>query len=106
MRVTKVEYIKDYKLRVFFSDKTVKLVDLKDTIQSNRGIFSPLKDLEYFKQVVLDDCQLSICWPNGADICPDVLYEIGSDIPKKKPPSAKVPPKRHRKASTKSVLNH
>jgi len=43
-------------------------------------MFKPLQDLDLFKKVALDDCHLSICWPNGADICPDVLYEMGTDI--------------------------
>lgn len=82
MRVKSVEYIKDYKLKLVFSDTTVKTVDLEDLIKKSSEIFFPLKDLDYFRQVSLDDCQLSICWPNGADICPDVLYEIGKDVKK------------------------
>jgi Protein of unknown function (DUF2442) len=80
MRVKSVEYIKDYKLKLLFKDKKTKIVDLKSMIKGSKGIFSPLKDLDYFKKVTLDDCQLSICWPNGADICPDVLYEMGIDV--------------------------
>jgi len=80
MRVKEIEYIKDYKLKLTFSDKTVKIVDLENMIKKSRGIFSPLKDIDYFKKVLLDDCQLSICWPNGADICPDVLYAMGKEI--------------------------
>lgn len=80
MSVKEVEYIKDYKLKLVFSDKTVKMVDLENLIKKSCGIFLPLKDVEYFKQVTLDDCQLSICWPNGADICPDVLYAMGKEM--------------------------
>ena len=80
MRIKKVEYIKDYKLKLMFNDKVVKIVDLETMIKSSRGIFLPLRNLDYFKQVALDDCQLSICWPNGADICPDVLYKMGKEV--------------------------
>ena len=80
MRVKEVEYIKDYQLKLTFSDKTVKIVDLEKMIKKSRGIFSPLQDLNYFKKVSLDDCHVSICWPNGADICPDVLYAMGKEI--------------------------
>lgn len=80
MRVKEVEYIKDYKLKLIFSDKTVKIVDLENMIKKSRGIFMTLRDLDYFKQVALDDCNLSICWPNGADICPDVLYAMGKEM--------------------------
>jgi hypothetical protein len=42
----------------------------------------PLRDLGYFKRVSLDDSEhpMSICWPNGADICPDYLYELGVEL--------------------------
>ncbi len=78
MRVTKVEYLHDYKLRLTFSDKKVKVVDLSEIAHGNRPIFRPLKELSYFKKVKCDG--FSIMWPNEADICPDVLYKMG--IPK------------------------
>lgn len=84
MRIKDVKYIKDYKLKLVFSDKAIKVVDLESVIKRSGGIFLPLKDLDYFKQVALDDCQLSICWPNGADICPDSLYEMGVELKKPK----------------------
>ena len=77
MRVTNVKYLSNYKLKLTFSDKTITIVDLAEKTSDAQGIFRPLKNLDYFKQVALDDCQLSICWPNGADICPDVLYSMG-----------------------------
>ncbi|MBF8262384.1 MAG: hypothetical protein HW387_49 [Parachlamydiales bacterium] len=76
MRITKVEYLCDYQLKLTFSNKEVRVVDLSEKVKHARGVFLPLKDLEYFKKVDVDDCQLSICWPNGADICPDVLYAM------------------------------
>jgi hypothetical protein len=82
MRIKSVEYVKDYKLKLLFKCNETKIVDLEKMIKELSGIFSPLKNIDYFKQVALDDCQLSICWPNGADICPDVLYSMGKGIPK------------------------
>ena len=80
MRVKSIEYIKDYKLKILFKDNKNKIVDLESMIKESSGIFSPLKDIDYFKKVILDDCRLSICWPNGADICPDILYKMGKDV--------------------------
>ncbi len=71
VRVTKVEYLHDYKLKLTFSDRRVKVVDLEIKIKNAKGLFLPLQDVEYFKQVTLDDGPLSIHWPNGADICPE-----------------------------------
>jgi len=98
MRVKAVEYVKDYKLKLLFKDKKTKIVDLENMVKESSGIFSPLKDIDYFKQVTLDDCQLSICWPNGADICPDVLYKMGKDV---KAIAKKTP--RNRKIKTPSI---
>lgn len=89
MRVKKVKYLGEYKLQLQFSDKTSKVVDFKAKLKSAKGIFLPLKDLEYFKKVAIDDCKLSICWPNGADICPDVLYDMGDDVEVIKAPKPK-----------------
>jgi len=78
MKVEKVVYLKDYKLEIRFSDKKTKVVDLCNLINRSGFYFGPLKDIELFKKVYLDDEKypLSICWPNGADICPNFLYEI------------------------------
>ena len=86
MRIKKVEYVNDYKLKILFSDKKTKIVDIEPIIKKSKGLFHPLRDVEYFKKVSLDDVKypLSICWPNGADLCPDVLYEIGQDIQEQK----------------------
>lgn len=102
MRVKKVKYLHDYKLEIMFSDKKTKIIDLSDLINEGGFYFDPLKDIEFFKKVSLDDEKypLSICWPNNADICPDVLYEIGKDI-KEQP---KATSKRHRSTAGKAQI--
>jgi len=39
------------------------------------GVFEPLKDPAYFGRVEVNRDVGTIVWPNGADLCPDVLYE-------------------------------
>ena len=82
MKVKKVQYLDGYRLKILFSDKKTKIVDLSNLIKEGGFYFKPLKDIELFKKVSLDDEKytLSICWPNDADICPDVLYEMGKDV--------------------------
>jgi hypothetical protein len=80
MKVINVEYVENYKIKLQFSDKKVKIVNLESELVHPKGVFIPLKDLDYFKNVSLDDDKISICWPNGADFCPDLLYQIGEDI--------------------------
>ena len=77
MRVVVAEYPHAYKLKITFGNKKIKIVDLEPMLKQTNGIFLSLKRLEFFKQVQQDDCQLGICWPNGADICPDFLYAMG-----------------------------
>jgi hypothetical protein len=77
-RVKKVEYIDGYKLKIQFTNGRTKIVDLEGRLKNAKNLFLELKDLEYFKKVECDG--YSICWPNGIDYCPDLLYMIGKDI--------------------------
>jgi hypothetical protein len=84
MYVKKVKYFKDYKLEILFSDEKTKIVDIEPIIAKSKRIFKPLLDVDFFKQVSLDHAEhpLGIRWPNDADICPDVLYEMGVEVKK------------------------
>ncbi|RMG70580.1 MAG: DUF2442 domain-containing protein [Nitrospirae bacterium] len=70
------EYVEDYRIRVRFDDGSIKLVDLEPYTKRG-GIFEPLKDKDFFKKFFID--LNTICWPNGADIAPERLYEIGKE---------------------------
>jgi hypothetical protein len=37
-------------------------------------VFRALQDIEFFAQVSVDPEAGTLCWPNGVDFCPDVLY--------------------------------
>ena len=39
------------------------------------GVFERLEDPAFFRQVRVEPDVGTIVWPNGADLCPDVLYE-------------------------------
>lgn len=82
--VKKVEYFEDYKLKLTFDDKTVRLVDFEERLKDAKNMFLPLKDVNYFKKVKTDGTTL--VWPNGLDLCPDVLHEKGIEITKKATP--------------------
>jgi hypothetical protein len=73
--VKKVKYLGDFKLRLTFNGNEVKVVDLKPHLEGD--IFRPLKNVNYFKKVKVNPDIETIVWANGADLCPDFLYEIG-----------------------------
>jgi len=71
--VTGVECLTEYRLRLRFEDGVEGIVNVTELV-SLTGIFAPLKDKTYFAQVRVNGDIGTICWPNGADLDPDVLY--------------------------------
>lgn len=74
IRIRSVMPLQDFNVRLIFTDGTEREVDLAPYL--NGPIFEPLKrDPEIFRSVRVDDELGTIVWPNGADVCPNVLYE-------------------------------
>lgn len=65
-----VKVLENYKLEVTFDDDEKRVFDVKPYFKFK--IFRELEDLEKFKTVKV--AGLSIEWDNGADICPEELY--------------------------------
>lgn len=74
LRVIDADYIKDYQLKVTFSDGITKIVDLRSYLTGE--VFGELIDLNKFIQYGLT--KVTIEWANGADLAPEFLYEIGT----------------------------
>ena len=72
VHVTAVEVVGDHRLRLTFEDGAEGDVDLSSWRW--RGVFEPLADPSYFRQVTLDEELGTIVWPNGADIAPETLH--------------------------------
>ncbi len=73
-RIRSVLPLEGFHVKLTFTDGTEREVDLAPYL--NGPVFEPLKkDPEIFRSVRVDDELGTIVWPNGADICPDVLYE-------------------------------
>ncbi len=62
-----------YRLHLRFEDGVEGEVDIAELIRSE-GVFAPLKDRQEFLKVCVNPELGTICWPNGADLDPDVLY--------------------------------
>jgi hypothetical protein len=71
-RVISVKALPDWKLDILFADGTSGIVSLKDRLFG--PVFEPLKDEAVFAKVMVDEFG-AVCWPNGADLAPDALYE-------------------------------
>ena len=78
--VVAAQPLEGYRLRLRFEDGTGGIVDLEPTL-SFRGIFAPLRDLDFFRQVNVDPGLGTVVWPNGADLDPDVLYSRVTGAP-------------------------
>ena len=65
-----VKPLEDYMLLIKFDNGEERTFDVKPYL--NHSIFLQLKNKELFKTVKIGG--LSIEWDNGADICPDELY--------------------------------
>jgi hypothetical protein len=64
---------KGYAVRVRFEDSTCADIDLSYLLDY-AGIFEPLRNPEYFRQLKADRGAGTIVWPNEADIAPETLY--------------------------------
>ena len=73
-RVSDVQILGDYRLELFFTDGTHGELDFRARIVGRGGVFKPLQDVEFFRQVSVDREAGTVVWPNGVDFCPDVLY--------------------------------
>jgi hypothetical protein len=70
--VSSVVPLSGFRLEVRFDDGMQGIADLSDRLFG--PVFEPLRDVTLFNQVRVDEFG-AICWPNGADLAPDALYE-------------------------------
>lgn len=70
-----------YVVHVRFEDGTVGDVDLA-YLREYGGVFEPLRDPAFFRQLRADAEAGTIVWPNEADIAPETLYAraLGHDV--------------------------
>ena len=72
-RVIKAQYIQEFIIHICFQDGTEGDIDLRRELYGE--LFEPLKDIAIFKDFVIHPEFHTICWPTGADIAPEFLYE-------------------------------
>jgi hypothetical protein len=62
-----------HRIHVRFEDGAEGEVDLSELVEFT-GVFAILRDPEEVRKVSVDSELGTVCWPNGADLDPDVLY--------------------------------
>ncbi len=72
--VIKAKHIKDYIVWIAFDNGLEGEIDLTNKLKNRGGVFSPLQDINYFKNFKIENHTLS--WENGADLAPESLYEL------------------------------
>jgi hypothetical protein len=72
--VINAKYIKDYTIWLAFNDGAEGKVDLSEKLKNRKGVFEPLRKIDYFRNFKIEGDTLS--WANGADLAPDSLYDL------------------------------
>ena len=85
--IVEAQIIEGYRVRLRFEDGVTGELDLSEIIRF-KGVFEPLRDAATFASLSVSPDLGTICWPNGADIDPDVLYAriTGQEIALALPP--------------------
>ncbi|HEX8245161.1 MAG TPA: DUF2442 domain-containing protein [Longimicrobium sp.] len=78
LHVNSVQHLGGYRLLLEFDDGAAKEVDLSGELHG--AVFEPLRDPDLFAQVEVNPETRTIEWPNGADLAPEYLYEIGEPV--------------------------
>ena len=72
-KVIAAQYEHGFTVRISFADGTQGDLDLTDELYGE--VFEPLRDPTAFKAFTVHPEFHTLCWPNGADIAPEFLYE-------------------------------
>lgn len=71
--VTDFKIVAPYTLRIWFDDASEQTVNFWPLLRGE--LFSPLRDVNFFNQVQLDEEAGTLVWPNGADFDPATLHD-------------------------------
>ena len=66
-----------YKLDLVYADGSHSVVDFLPRIERG-GIFTPLRDLTFFRQASIGEDGRTIEWPGEVDFCADSLWLDGN----------------------------
>lgn len=76
-KIKKIE-TKDFTLVCLFDTNETVFFDMTDIIKQSGPMIEPLRDHTFFRKVFLESGAPT--WPNGFDLCPDVIYHQGGKM--------------------------
>jgi hypothetical protein len=71
--VAAAQALEGHRLWLCFDDGVEGEIDVAELVELT-GVFEPLRDPGYFRQMFVDRETGTVAWPNGADLDPVVLY--------------------------------
>ncbi|MCO6439184.1 MAG: DUF2442 domain-containing protein [Phycisphaerae bacterium] len=77
--VTEVKCLGGHRLELRFDNDERREIDIGEFVSFD-GVFELLRDPTYFRRVAVNADLGTIVWPNGADLCPDVLYAKSTPV--------------------------
>ena len=78
LHVTAVRHLGGHRLAVTFTDGSEREVDLSGELRGD--VFEPLRDVALFGAAFVDPETRTVAWPNGADLAPEFLHEVGKEV--------------------------
>ena len=72
-RVTAVEHLGGFRLRLSFDDGSTREIDLEQVLEGE--VYGPLRNPALFAAVSIDPEVHTLVWPNGADFDPAILHD-------------------------------
>ena len=80
--IVEATHLGGHRLFLRFADGAAGEIDLAPLLRFT-GVFEPLRDPQFFALVRVNSEVGTIVWPNGADLCPDVLrhHLTGEPLP-------------------------
>lgn len=73
---------KTSKLTCWFEDGSVVEFDMSKILKRSGPMIKPLKKKAFFEKAFIESG--SVIWPNGFDICPNLIYQKGFHLPDNK----------------------
>ena len=78
--IIELVYLYGYRLRLTFRSCETGEVD-SSYLPGEGGVFAPLSDPDYFRQVFIHPEFKVLIWPDGVDIAPETIYSMATGKP-------------------------